>query len=243
MGAAGRFKLLRSAPRRCSRDRPEGSRGSVARLIGVCSGATVTALRSVQDRTRRPPQTLLDRAGRGPVLPSGFRVGDQIIPQAADQERPLGDDVRAADGRRSRSTTGLLDVRWMLRSTRQLQAGAAAASSGHLAGRPRWVPPGVNRDRRTPAAVRQRPNSSSRWAKTSRGSRSGQSCSTGPRSPAAIGADRNVPRPWSTGRCGSVTANKAVRVVCHVLCLIWSASAPPMTAPQVVQTGMPSRSR
>lgn len=25
-------------------------------------------------------------------------VGDQVIPQAADQERPLGDDVRRADG-------------------------------------------------------------------------------------------------------------------------------------------------
>ena len=98
MGAAGRYRLRRSAPRRCSRDRPEGNRGSVARLIGVCSGATLTALRSVQDRTRRPPQTLLGRAGRGPVLPSGLRVGDQTIPQAADQERPLGDDVRAADG-------------------------------------------------------------------------------------------------------------------------------------------------
>ena len=36
-------------------------------------------------------------------------------------------------GRRSRSRTGLLDVRWMPRPAKQLQAGAAAAASGHLA--------------------------------------------------------------------------------------------------------------
>jgi hypothetical protein len=40
-------------------------------------------------------------------------------------ERPMG--------RRSRSRTGLLDVRWMPRPAKQLQAGAAAAASGHLA--------------------------------------------------------------------------------------------------------------
>src|SRR5690349_16812496 len=30
--------------------------------------------------------------------PARLRVSDQVIPQAADQERPLGDDVRVADG-------------------------------------------------------------------------------------------------------------------------------------------------
>ena len=149
MGAAGRYRLRRSAPRRCSRDRPEGSRGSVARLIGVCSGATLTALRSVQDRTRRPPQTLLDRAGRGPVLPSGLRVGDQTIPQAADQERPLGDDVRAADG-----TTFAVNY-WPARPSLDAAVHQTATSRCCRGGlrppcrRPRWSPPGVTRDRRT----------------------------------------------------------------------------------------------
>jgi CorA-like Mg2+ transporter protein len=42
-------------------------------------------------------------------------VGDQVIPQAADQERPLGDDVRRADGTTFAVHYRLLDVRWMLR--------------------------------------------------------------------------------------------------------------------------------
>jgi hypothetical protein len=61
-------------------------------------------------------------------------------------------------------------------------------------------------------------------AKTSAGAGSGQSCSIGPRSPARDPADRNVTPRWSTGSCRSATANRAARVVCHVLCLIWSAS-------------------
>jgi hypothetical protein len=79
----------------------------------------------------------------------GAAVGDQIIPQAADQERPLGDDVRAADG-----TTFAVNYRPARRSLDAAvhQTATSRCCRGGLrppCRRPRWSPPGVTRDRRT----------------------------------------------------------------------------------------------
>src|SRR4249920_2414665 len=78
-----------------------------------------------------------------------LRVGDQIIPQAADQERPLGDDVRAADG-----TTFAVNYRPARRSLDAAvhKTATSRCCRGGLrppCRRPRWSPPGVTRDRRT----------------------------------------------------------------------------------------------
>src|SRR4249919_2186027 len=60
-------------------------------------------------------------------------VSDQVIPPVADQERPLGDDVRIVDGATFAVHGDRLMSRRMPRPRRHVHGGAAAVASGHLA--------------------------------------------------------------------------------------------------------------
>src|SRR4051794_36958505 len=60
-------------------------------------------------------------------------VSDQVIPPVADQERPLGEDVRIVDGATFAAHGDRLMSRRMPRRRRHVHGGAAAVASGHLA--------------------------------------------------------------------------------------------------------------
>ena len=60
-------------------------------------------------------------------------------------------------------------------------------------------------------------------------------------SPAAVSRSRTDVGGGPPPHRPLASTNSSTRVVCQMVCRIWSASVPPMTAPQVVQTTVPPR--